>query len=79
MRWLLSFLDQWGRNTAQQRQIRILEEELAEVCDENVRLAVENAELKGARAARRIRLPDSSCSTCGRTVTTCICGPRSIR
>ncbi len=51
MRWLLSFLDQWGRNTAQQRQIRILEEELAEVCDENVRLAVENAELKGALAS----------------------------
>lgn len=53
MRALLRWLDQWGRNIAQQRQIHILEEELAEVCDENVRLAVENAELKGARGTRQ--------------------------
>lgn len=79
MRSLLGWLDQWARNIALGRENRILRDELEEVLDENVRLAVENAELKGARAARRIRLPDSACSTCARTVTTCICGPRSIR
>lgn len=73
MKALLAWLDQWARNVALQHQVDVLIDELADVLDENVRLAVENAELKDARARA------GGCSACGRVVTTCICGPRSIR